>query len=369
MKHARVVAVAIFVVLAILGCGSKRAKEAKKRDPQVVRDARISAAGPAFERYADADKASIRRGIVRVGLDEYGAYLAFGTPMLSWKTRVDDKTCNVLIEDARGTGSAAGTLVFACDGTITKIAPIEPAFSCWSAAAVGPRIAERLTYFETLPFARQWQLAAGQLERGQSSVDLYIAFGAPYRRGIEARADNTNVTTLVFLDNSGDAYGATVTLVDDKVVSWTIPAERVLTPEAIERQRQLAAQQEALAEQRAEMQRQNEERARAAQQQLQQQMQQQQQAPTPSDPGPSNVAPAPAGGGYVQNQTTTHVSGSKQLTLNGCAYTDSATGALGNGCTVGVKGCPGGYVCAILGSGSSGWCVPAAQNAACGHRR
>jgi hypothetical protein len=53
------------------------------------------------------------------------------------------------------------------------------------------------------------------------------------------------------------------------------------------------------------------------------------------------------------------VSGSKTLTINGCTYTDSATGALGRSCGH-REGCPGGYVCDIIG-GSSGFCVPANQ--------
>ncbi len=326
---------------------------------------RIAAAGASWDRYSPEDQALIKSGEFRVGLDELAAYIARGQPQIAWKTRQPDVTCTVLLYAMGSDPTVADTAVTSCFGAITKRTAIEPALPCWRLAEIGPRIVEQQSYFEGLALDRQWKIVEGIIERGQTSSDIVIAFGKPYNMGTEAREDKTNATTMVFLDHAREAYGLHITLVDDRVVAWKIPAERVLTPEAQRRQALAASRQaSAEAEQRAAAQ-------HAEEMRRQEEVQQKSNALLLAQTGAVILAsqPPPGGGGGVSySSTTTQTSGSKQLTLNNCSYTDGPNGALGQNCGGGNPGCPGGYVCASVG-GSTGFCVPQNQNHACAKKR
>jgi hypothetical protein len=352
----------VHVALASTGCGGKhrRAKGPGGGQAGGPIASRIAAAGTAWDRYSAEDKALVQRGEFRVGLDELAAYIARGNPELTWKTRQPDTTCTVLLYAMGQDPSVADTAVTSCFGAITKRTTLEPALPCWRLAEIGPRMVEQQTYFEGLALDRQWKIVEGILERGQNSSDVTIAFGKPYNTGTEAREDKTNASTMVFLDHAHEAYGLHVTLVDDRVVAWKIPAERVLTPEAQRRQALAASRQaSAEAEQRAanqhaeEMQRQNEVQQKSSAFLLE-------QAGALAGNAASQAPPVTIGASHSSSTT----SGEKKLTINNCTYTDGPNGALGQSCGVPSPACPAGYTCSISG-GSSGFCVPSGQTSAC----
>ncbi len=202
------------------------------------RQQRILQAGNHWRRYSPQDQALIRQGRFRVGLDEYALYLARGTPVLYWDTTIQGQPCRVLLYDYWSSGKQtdrpklADLAVYTCHSVIVAWRRVQPALPCWRLVEVGPRIDEHEDYFRTQNLRRQWEIVAGILRRGQTPMDLKIAFGAPYNTGVEAREDGTNAMTQVYLDNTGDAYGLYTTFVNGRLVAWRIPAERRLTPEA-----------------------------------------------------------------------------------------------------------------------------------------
>lgn len=332
-------------------------------------DARIPIAGEAWSRYSPEDQALLRSGGFRVGLDELAVYVARGKPEIYWGTVIQGQSCHAMLYGIGADPRAVDLAVYTCNGTVAHVQPLQPALPCDRIETVAPRMVERIAYFGTQTLDRQWQLVQGEVTRGQSSQDLYVAFGNPYRQGTEAREDKTNATKLVYLDSSGEAYGLNVTLVDDHVVAWTIPAERVLTPEAQQRHmqamsqaaaRQAAAEADARAQQRY-----TEEQRRQSELQAQQARQAAQQAATTAAVstlmGLAGSAGSGGGGQTINLQSSSkQTSGEKTLTINGCKYTDGPNGALGNSCSM-KEGCPAGYSCHILDNSSIGMCAPLNQ--------
>lgn len=361
-------AVASLVVFAIAGCGRRRPKAPNAAATATsALDARIKEAGDAWKRYSPEDQALIKRGEVRVGLDELAVYIARGKPEMFWYSLVEGKTCSVLLHSVGADATVADTAITACGGTVTRKAAIDPPLPCWRLAEVAPRMAESSAYFDQLELPTQWKIVQGILERGLTMRDVRIAFGKPYNTGTEAREDHTEATNLVFLDHAGEAYALNVTLVDDKVVAWKIPAERVLTPEAQQKRTQLAAKQ-AVEEARAQ------EQAAAAKHAEEARLRNEVQARSTQflldQAGAVAAAHAPSPGQQPAqiNASTKHSSQEKTLTLNGCTYRESGGGALGQSCKVGGPGCPASYTCNIMG-GNSGMCVPTAQSDACRKKR
>jgi hypothetical protein len=329
-------------------------------------DARVPQVGAAWNRYAAQDQTLVRNGGFRVGLDEQAVYVARGKPEIFWATAIDGQNCRVLVYGLGADARAVDLEVLTCNGTVAHIAQVAPPLPCERLEQVAPRIVEQNVHFSVQPLERQWQILQGVVERGQSSIDLYVAFGAPYRQGREEREDRTTAMKNVYLDSSGDAYGMNVTLVNDRVVGWTIPAERVLTPEAqVKHQQQAIQQAVAEADARAQARYQEEQRRRnelQAQQQQQAQRQQQASAAVHTFLGVAAQSAAAGasgeGGGHVvdTHSSSRQVSGEKSLTVNGCRYTDAPGGALGASCSGGSP-CPGGYSCSM----PVGMCVPAGQ--------
>ena len=349
------------------GCGHRKKGDAAAPDPVAaaasVIDARIAAAGAAWKHYAPEDQALIRRGEFRVGLDELAVYIARGTPLFWWRTQLVEGTCNVLFY---ASDSDADLSVLSCGGTITRRAPIAPAIPCTRLAEVAPRIVAQSPYFESQLLTRQWDLVIGALERGQTAADVAIAYGRPYSTGSEAREDGTAATSLVFLDSAQEAYALHITLVDDKVVGWKIPAERVLTPQAQQRHAAAAARQ-AVAEVRAEEQAAAARYAEETQARNEAQSQSQARKKFILDTA-GTLALAAASQAAAQQQpvsvsaSSKKTSSEKTLTLNNCTYHESGGGALGQSCN---GSCPPSYICSVIGSGRSGLCVPQAQANAC----
>ncbi|MEZ4403676.1 MAG: hypothetical protein R3B06_26870 [Kofleriaceae bacterium] len=180
-------------------------------------------------------RAAIERGEVWVGATAVEAYLARGRPSLWWRTRGQAGSCEVLAHASLTDPSRADTAVTVCDGVVAQLAPISPPVPCWRLAEVGPRLVTDGAYFDELAAERQWQIVLGILQRGQRARDVAIAFGTPYRRGVDEREDGVRADEQLFLDASGDAYGLRVTFIDDRVAGWKVPAERTLTPEAEQR--------------------------------------------------------------------------------------------------------------------------------------
>ncbi len=357
------------------GCGHRKKTDAASPDPIAAAasaiDTRIAAAGAAWKHYAPEDQALIRRGEFRVGLDELAVYIARGTPVFWWRTQLVEGACNVLFY---ASGSDADLSVLSCGGTITRRAPIAPAIPCARLADVAPRIVAQSPYFESQLLTRQWDLVIGALERGQTGADVAIAYGKPYSTGSEAREDGTAATSLVFLDSAQEAYALHITLVDDKVVGWKIPAERVLTPQAQQRHAAAAARQ-VVAEVRAEEQAAAARYAEETQARNEAQSQSQARKKFILDAaGTLAVAAASqaASQAAAQQQPTgvsassKKVSSEKTLTLNNCTYHESGGGALGQSCN---GSCPPSYICSVIGSGRSGFCVPQAQANACRKKR
>jgi hypothetical protein len=356
---------AALVVSAGTGCG--RHKKSDARSPHEIPtaasaiDTRIAAAGKAWARYSPEDQALVKRGDFRVGLDELAVYIARGVPEIWWRTRQGEETCNVLFYSTAD-ANAADLSVLTCAGTVVRRAPITPAISCGRLAEFAPRMVEHAVYFETLSLSRQWDLAIGALERGQSGTDVAIAYGKPYNSGAEAREDGSQATTLVFLDSAQEAYALHVTLVDDKVVGWKIPAERILTPQAQQRHAAAAARQAVEAvraeEQQAAARYAEENRARnEAQARRQFVLDAAGTVASAAVTHAASNAPPPS---TSVSSSTTKASSEKTLTLNGCTYKESGGGSLGQSCGT----CPASYICSIVGS-RTGFCVPAAQHSAC----
>lgn len=366
MKTAFIGLVALALV-GTTGCGRRKANAPAAASPASALESRIKEAGDAWKRYSPEDQALIKKGDTRVGLDELAVYIARGKPELFWHSLVEGKTCSVLLYSWGSDAKVADTAVTACEGTVTRKAPVDPPLPCWRLAEVAPRMVEASAYFDQLELPTQWKLVQGILERGLTKRDVHIAFGKPYSTGTEAREDRTDAATMVFLDRTGESYALNVTLVDDKVVAWKIPAERVLTPEAQQKRAQIAAKQaveEARAEEQAaaakhaeEARLRNEVQARSTQFLLDQ------AGALAAAHGPSSSAPP-----TQINASTKQSSQEKTLTLNGCTYRESGGGALGQSCKMGGPSCPAAYTCNIM-AGNSGMCVPTAQSDACRRKR
>ena len=330
----------------------------------------------AFNRYPPADQELIRAGRFRVGLDELAVYLARGAPAFYWHTRLGGGPgCNALLYGSSDapTGEGDGQVdlvVYACGGSVVHLAAGSPALPCWRLANVAPRLVERSDYFDALPLGRQWELIAGVLRRGQTATDVYLAFGHPYNTGVEAREDGTNAASQVFLDSTGDSYGLYVTLVSDTVVGWRIPPDRTLTPEAQQRrlqalQQNLAVQLQALETRSIERHRQEMSLLNTLQAQGQQIIATQTSGFESATQQRSGGASGPSSGGSAVGGPPATVTGSNQLSVNGCTYTDSPGGALGRSCGHG-QGCPHSYACLVMGSSASGSGVCVPQGQGCG---
>ncbi len=344
---------AVLLLTAAAGCGGGGRHKSHARSPDIMAvptssiDTRIAAAGSAWARYSPEDQALIKRGDFRVGLDELAVYIARGAPEIWWRTRQGNETCNVLFYSTAD-ASAADLSVLTCGGS----------------ADFAPRMVEHAAYFETLPLTRQWDLAVGALERGQTGADVAIGYGKPYSVGAEAREDGSQASTLVFLDSAQEAYALHVTLVDNVVVGWKIPAERVLTPQAQQRRATAAARQAVdearAADQQAAARYAEETRARNDAQ-AKRQFALATVTAVASVAASQAAASAPSTPTSVNaSSSTTKTSSEKTLTLNGCTYKESGGGALGQSCGA----CPASYICSIVG-GSTGFCVPASQHNAC----
>jgi len=307
---------------------------------------------------------------MRVGLDELAVYLARGQPAFYWNTSVGPAWCRTLLYGTADP-SFVDVAVYSCGGVVAHIARVAPALPCWRVGTVAPRIVADAEYFDHVPLARQWQIVAGILERGQSGRDVDLAFGRPYNTGVEAREDGTNATSRVYLDSTADSYGLYVTLVGDHVVGWRIPPDRTLTPEA--QQRRLAALERHLVAQMQQTEARSIERHREemalignVQSQSQQMVDALASQPTAViQAGPSGGAGGEQGGGGGGGGAT--VSGSTELTLQGCRFTDRPGGELGTqcgNCPGCAPGCSASYTCYVI-AGTSGVCVPAAQLSAC----
>lgn len=189
-------------------------------------------------------RAALDRGEVWIGATEPEAFIARGEPRLWWNTYAGGKWCRVLLHNSAVNPLSTDVSVTTCDGVVVAVAPIAPALPCWRLADVGPRIVKAADYFDRLALHRQWQIVAGILERGQASAEIDLAFGSPYSRGFDEREDGKRADQLVFLDHGANAYGLNITLIQDRVVAWRMPAERRLTPEA--EQRRLDAMEQRL---------------------------------------------------------------------------------------------------------------------------
>lgn len=372
MRFAGIV-IASVALLGLAACGHKKPNPPAAASSASALDARIKEAGEAWKRYSPEDQALIKKGDTRVGLDELAVYVARGKPEMYWHSLVGGKTCAVLLYSFGTDAKVTDTAVTACDGTVTRKAAIDPPLPCWRLAEIAPRMVESSAYFDQLELPTQWKIVQGILARGLTGKDVRIAFGKPHNTGSEAREDHTEATTFVFLDRAGEAYALNVTLVDDKVVGWKIPAERVLTPEAQQKHTQLAAKQ-AVEEARAA------EQAAAAKHAEEARLRNEVQARSTQflmDAAGQLAAQHQAqggggGGGGASptqiNSSTKSSSQEKTLTLNGCTYHESGGGALGQSCKIGGPGCPASYTCNIM-AGNSGMCVPSSQSSACGKKR
>jgi hypothetical protein len=213
-------------------------------------EVRAGVAAAWYASLSQRDRDMLRSGSIRPGMPEVAAYLALGTPAFHWRTAINQRPCKVLLYSG-GSRDDIGRAIYSCEGVIAHDASLAPELPCWRLSQVGPRILEKVDYFEGLDLDRQWELAAGILQRGHSRDDVYIGFGEPYNRGIEVREDGTRATTQVFLDHGRESYGLYVTLVDDAVAGWRVPPDRQLTPEA--QKRRLAAMERRLIDKLREM--------------------------------------------------------------------------------------------------------------------
>lgn len=195
-------------------------------------------------------RTAVELGQIWPGATETELFLSRGTPHLWWNTRLGPNACRVFVHHTQDP-SLADLAVTTCGGRVIGTNQIDPALPCWRLAEVGPRIVAAANYFEGRPLDVQWQIVIGLMHRGQAEQDVMIGFGEPHNRGFNEREDGKRAEELVFLDRSGDAYGLHVTLIDNRVVGWQMPAERVLTPEA--QQRRLEAMEKRLTERIAQV--------------------------------------------------------------------------------------------------------------------
>jgi len=212
-------------------------------------------AGVTGLRLVDLDpraRAAVEAGQIRPGATEAELFMSRGQPHLWWNTRIGQNRCRVFVHHSSDP-NIADLAVTTCGGRVLGTNQIDPPLPCWRLADVGPRITAAATYFEQRPLDVQWQIVIGLLHRGQAEKDVVIAFGQPHDRGFDEREDGKRAEKLVFLDRSGDAYGLNVTLIDDKIVGWQMPAERVMTPEA--QQRRLDAMEKRLTDRIADLER------------------------------------------------------------------------------------------------------------------
>lgn len=319
-----------------------------------------------FASYSHADQQLIRSGRVRVGLDEYGVWLALGEPSFYWNTWMGRRWCRVLLYGREG-GADVNTAVYTCNSVVAYVTAIQPAIPCWRLTKVSKRAMAALRYFERRPLTRQWEIVTGLIRRKQTTQDLAIMLGKPYNTGVDAREDGTNATTQVYLDSTGEAYGLHVTLIQGLVVGWKIPAARQLTPEA--QQRRLRATEKRLIAKMQEIEqrsikRHREEMSLLSRVQSNQQRMMQSLVTRARYGIARRAAGRYAGGRRTVRRGRSVVRGHKRLILNGCTYTDGPTGELGRRC----GSCGPGYVCLVM-SGTSGVCVPKAQSDACDRRK
>jgi len=335
-------------------------------------ESRIAREGASFQLYAAPDQELIRSGRARVGLDEQAVYVAHGLPAFYWNVDVDGQPCRVMLYSVLG-GEQIDTSIYVCNGIVGHIAPVQPQLPCWRLSEVAPRAIERAPHFDGRGIDQEWNMLYGLLSRGQTADDVYIAFGEPYRTGMEAREDGTNATTQVYLDSTGDAYGAYLTFVDGHLVSWRFPPDRQLTAEA--EQRRLDAMEQRMMDQLREMEARSIARHQQEMQHLNDIQANQQQIrddiqtarssildavnnpppPPRRDPPPPAPGAAPQGGGVTQAPPP---SGCRSLTINGTRYSDHNGTPFGQACGDASGGCPDGYSCLVVGGGSRGNCVP-----------
>ncbi|MGD8280689.1 MAG: hypothetical protein PVF69_06010 [Gemmatimonadota bacterium] len=364
-------------------------------------DSRIYREGDGFKTYTDQDQELIRSGRARVGLDERAVYLANGLPAFYWNTQIDDRRCRVLLYGILGEPKV-DTAVYSCDGVITHIGPVQPQLPCWRLEEVAPRAVERAPHFDSVGVDRQWEIMHGLLVRGQSKDDVYVAFGEPYRTGIEAREDGTNASQHVYLDRAGDAYSLYLTFVDESLRGWRFPPDRQLTPEA--EQRRLDAMERRMMDQMREMEAQSMARhqeqlahmndIQANQEQIRSDIANARTAitstviaegaatrgtvrnegartrdavestPTQSGAGGAGGGRATGsggnGGGGGGGGNRPPPSGCKRFTLNGVTWSDHHGTPMGTQCGGNHGGCPDGYTCISLGR-----CMPESPRRRC----
>ncbi len=327
-----------------------------------------------FTNYSAQDQQMIRGGQFRVGLDEYGLWLAKGEPAFYWHTwmKKKKKWCRVMLYGPSG-GSLIDTAVYTCGARVVHSAKINPAIPCWRLNKVSPRLMAALPYFERRPLGRQWEIVTGLIRRGQTTRELALMLGKPYNTGVHAREDGTNAATQVFLDSTGEAYGLHVTLIKGLVVGWKIPAARALTPEAQAR-RLKATEQRLIAKMREiearAVQRHREEMSllsniQANQTQMMESLVNRAETQMGGDDGAAGGGEggggggAGAGGGSGGGGGRRVIPGRKTLTINGCKYSEPNGGQLGRPCSL-DRPCPGNYSCHLVSS-KSGMCVPKGQ--------
>lgn len=322
---------------------------------------RAAVAGINLGQLDPGTRGAVEAGQIWTGATEAELYLARGEPHLWWNTRLGQNACKVFVHHGNDP-STADVAVTTCGGRVIGINQIQPALPCWRLAEVGPRIVAAAAYFDERPLEVQWQIVIGLLHRGQAEQDVMIAFGEPHNRGFDEREDGKRAEKLVFLDHSGEAYGLNVTLIDNKVVAWQMPAERVLTAEA--QQRHLEAMEKRLTEKIAKVEelaiRQHQETVKLFGEVMAQReamLASLTRAPQELPP-PARIGGGGAGGGQVIRQQHTQLTGSKTLTINGTTYTDGPDGELGNSCSLEKNTCTSPkYSCVII-AGSSGMCAP-----------
>ena len=313
----------------------------------------------------DTLDARVKQHAIWTGATEAELYVSRGQPALWWNTRVGGESCKVFVHHGADL-ALADIAVTTCRGRVVGTNAIAPALPCWRLTEVGPRIAAAASYFDTRPLDVQWQIVIGLVHRGQAEQDVLIAFGQPHNRGFDEREDGRRAEKLVFLDHSGDAYGLDVTLVDNKVVGWQMPAERTLTPEA--QQRRLDALEKRMTDKIAQVEKlaiaQHAESVKMFNDVMSRQDQMIETLTKPPSPVVV-VADNQAIAGAPTSSTprgpappATRLTGNKTMTINGKTYTDGPDGELGRPCGVDNNTCTApSYSCALVTS-RSGMCVP-----------
>lgn len=322
-------------------------------------DLRAGVVGADLSRMDPRTRSALAAGLIWPGEREAELYMALGEPHLWWNTKIGENACRVFVHH-RSDPAVVDLAVTTCGGTVIGTNAIQPALPCWRLAEVGPRIAAALSYFEARPLDVQWQIVIGLLHRGQAEQDIMIAFGQPHSRGFDEREDGKRAEKLAFLDRSGDAYGLSVTLIDNKVVGWQMPAQRTLTPEA--QQRRLQAMEQRLNDKIARLESLQNQQHQESVAMFGEVMANQAtmlskltQPPSPVAVG-ATAAPAPPSAGTTRSTST--LTGSNTLTINGKTYTDSPGGELGKPCSTQQNTCTSPkYACHLVTS-TNGMCVP-----------